>query len=456
LGVPNHKGKHQTFAGKFILSGRTQRFQDSGKVLKTSVIIVFCLAMVFLIIVFFFRGCAKRKTAETTPQMSADLSFWIRVLLLNDVNNIRLNFRSSWSINSNGEQSEHFQQPAEPVIINIESGRLSIGGRAAENPEISIEPDDPFIFSLNGADYRGNLRLVVNAGGSSFDAVNYVPLESYLAGVIGAEMPSYWEPAALEAQAIASRTYCLFMKRRFGVNRHWDVGRTEASQVYLGLMAESPQIWRTVNKTFGLVLMCSFPDGSSGIFPTYYSSSCGGHTEDSRNVFGGTAYEPLKGVPCPYCQEIAKPKDLFWPEVELDKNEVSERLMRRYPSLGNLETIVDISASKQSEYRFKSENVKPDIIRITQIKLTGANGNFDFLRAEDFRCCLDPEGRTIRSTIFKITSRDSYWIFYEGRGFGHGVGMCQCGAQAMARIEGKAVEQILFYYYPNSFIKYVY
>ncbi len=100
--------------------------------------------------------------------------------------------------------------------------------------EVVLSPEQPCIFGLNGLKYRGWLKLVVNREGQSFDAINLVPLEPYLAGVVGEEMPDYWEPEALRAQAIAARTYCLYTKNRFGTNRSYDVSRTQSSQVYGG------------------------------------------------------------------------------------------------------------------------------------------------------------------------------------------------------------------------------
>ena len=439
------------------MSHRVTRHTNPEMALRNKVFFLFCLIKIsILTAAISLNGCAKRKQAETSPQMDAKPPFWVRVLLLDDVNNIRLNLNCSWSISRPGLQKVHFRQPAESFKINIQSGNLTIGELNCDDAEISIEPDSPYIFNINGSDYRGNLRLITNPDGNSFDAVNYVPLEPYLAGVISAEMPSYWEPAALEAQAIASRTYCLFIKRRFGVNRHWDVKKTEAHQVYRGVAAESGQIWKVVNKTAGKVLMCHLEDGSSDIFPAYYSSSCGGHTEDSRNVFGGAAYSPLMGVYCPYCEQTAKSLSLLWPEVTFDTNDISERLLQRYPVLKQLGKIVDIVPVRQSEYHSRKENPQPDIVRLTQIKLAGSSGKFDFVRAEDFRCAIDPEGRKIKSAVFKIKSTDGCWLFYDGRGWGHSVGMCQCGAQAMARMEGKTAEQILLFYYPDSFIEYVY
>jgi stage II sporulation protein D len=83
------------------------------------------------------------------------------------------------------------------------------------------------------------------------------------------------------------------------------------------------------------------------------------------------------------------------------------------------------------------------------VKLTGSNGKSDLLRAEDFRLTIDPTGRKFKSTICQIANLGGKWAFLSGRGWGHGVGMCQCGAQAMAR-RGRTARQILSHYYPGS------
>jgi stage II sporulation protein D len=92
---------------------------------------------------------------------------------------------------------------------------------------------------------------------------------------------------------------------------------------------------------------------------------------------------------------------------------------------------------------------------VTLVKLVGATGKSDFLRAEDFRLTIDPTGRKLQSTIYQVVNKQDKWAFLSGTGFGHGVGMCQCGAQAMAR-EGNSANQILSYYYRDSKIVRVY
>ena len=380
--------------------------------------------------------------------MDIEPQFWVRVLLLEDITGCTLKTVSAFSvINAQTQATEaHFEEVGASINIRTAAGKIAVGGHLITGKEAIILPDDPHIFNLNGYDYRGKLKLIINPDGSSFDAVNLVPLEPYLASVVGAEMPNYWEPAALAAQAIAARTYCLYIKKHFGSKRTWDVRKTQANQVYLGVVAESTQTWNAVNRTYGQVLVCKHPAGNEDIFPTYYSSTCGGHTENSEHVFGDS-FEPLVGVPCPYCKEVAKPSFFFWPMAQFDKATVTTKLSKRYSSLKRLGEITNIIPARQSNYGKFS--------RLTLVKLLGSTGKSDSLRAEDLRLSIDPTGNKLRSTICKIVNMGDKWAFLSGRGYGHGVGMCQCGAQEMAR-GGKTARRILSYYYPGSKIVRVY
>ena len=402
-------------------------------------VVILFLSLVIL------SGCKPRQLTTPTPQMDIEPQFWVKILLLDNVEACTLKIASSFSITDDPNlqtqlPTARFDRIDAPINIRLINGEITIGGRPFMNNEVIVFPDEPFIFNLNGDGYRGKLKLVINPDGCSFEAINLAPPEAYLAGVIGAEMPSYWEPEALKAQAIAARTYCFYIKKRFGGNNTWDMKKTEAHQVYRGVSAESPQIWNAVNQTKGQVLVCTQTDGTESIFPAYYSSTCGGHTENSKNVFGDS-FEPLIGVHCPYCKDIAKPKFFFWPMIQFDEANVITRLLQRYPNLKQLGEITNIEPAAQSDYE--------EFSRTTGVKLTGSNGKSDFLKAEDFRLAIDPTGRKLRSAICQIVKWDDKWVFLSGRGWGHGVGMCQCGAQGMAR-QGKNAQQILSYYYPHS------
>ncbi|UCE99690.1 MAG: SpoIID/LytB domain-containing protein [Planctomycetota bacterium] len=380
--------------------------------------------------------------------MDIEQRFWVRVLLLDDVQSCKLFAPSAFRVINSETQTTvgHVGRLNKPLNINISNRRIVVAGMALMGRETIILPDDPHIFEINDQDYRGKLMLIVNDDGNSFDAINFVPLEPYLAGVVGAEMPDYWEPAALQAQAVAARTYCLYIKNHFGSKRTWDVKKTEANQVYLGVSAESARVWDAIYRTWGQVLVCKQSNDSDALFPAYYSSTCGGHTENSKHVFGDS-FEPLVGVPCPYCKEVAKPSFFFWPMVRFDKNTVTNKILQSYPKLKKLGKVTDIIPAKQSNYEGFS--------RLTLVKLVGSTAESAFLRAEDLRLTINPTGRALKSTICKIVSMGDKWAFLSGRGYGHGVGMCQCGAQALAR-KSRTVRDILFYYYPGSELSIIY
>jgi stage II sporulation protein D len=413
-----------------------------------------------VILAALFHGCERREIIQPTPQMEAAPPYWVRVLLLAGAAECTIEVPSAFRAvrPESGSEVRDGQllmaSPRTATRVSLVNGRLMLGTTPLADNEVIISPAPPYVFTLNGQDYRGKLKLIPNRDGRTFDAVNLVPLEPYLAGVVGAEMPDYWEPQALLAQAIAARTYCLYVKNRFGVNRHWDVSRTQANQVYGGIGAESAQTWEAVSRTYGQVLMVKGSRTASrvdlslldrGLFPAYYSSMCGGHTADSRDVFGepGPTQEPglpLKGVPCPYCKDVAKLSLFFWPMVQFDRETVTRQLVDRYPNLAALGEIRELHVVERRDYgRFS---------RVVRVKLVGATGRTDTLRGEDLRLALDPTGRKVKSTVCQIAAWGNGWAFLSGRGWGHGVGMCQCGAEGMAR-SGRKAEAILQYYYPG-------
>jgi stage II sporulation protein D len=392
--------------------------------------------------------------------MDVEARYWVRVLLLDDVPACTVSASSYLKISSpaggSGQDALNVSLRGDtPIKIETTGGRITIASQPINGTEVLISPDKPYIFSLGGENYRGKLKLIVNPDGRSFDAVNLVPLEAYLAGVVGAEMPDYWEPEALKAQAITARTYCLYIKSRFGEKRSWDVNKTQASQVYYGVDAESSQVWNAVYDTYGKVLVCKkakinnnrqVPNLNDQLFPAYYSSTCGGHTESSENVFGDS-FDSLRGVDCPYCKDVAKLNIFYWPMAQFAASEVTNKLVQKYPKLKTLGDIVDIEPAAKSDYG--------DFFRLTRVRLVGSTGKSDVLRAEDFRLTTDPSGQKIKSTACHIVKWDGKWAFLSGRGWGHAVGMCQCGAEGMAR-QGKNARQILEHYYQDSEVVSIY
>ena len=150
--------------------------------------------------------------------------------------------------------------------------------------------------------YRGRLRVLHMSDG--LEIVNTLPLESYLRGVVPRESPASWPIEALEAQAVAARSYAY---RSTGGSGTFDVYCTTASQVYGGSDADTATTNKAVSATRGIV-----PKYKGTPIVAYFFSTSGGHTENIEDVWYSSAPVPyLKGVPDPY--DSLSPYDK-WPE----------------------------------------------------------------------------------------------------------------------------------------------
>lgn len=398
--------------------------------------------LVILAFVCCFVGCWKKQASMPLiiDYKEPIHTNQVRVLLHDNILQCNLSSTGGFSVKHSSMTSKaRFSEEIGPLEITVVSGYVKIGERLFGNGCV-IEPDATSLLSINGKMYRGEIILFTASNARSLRVINQLHIEEYLAGVVGAEMPSYWGHQALKAQAIAARTYCLYTKNRFGKNRQWDVRRTQANQMYRGVSAETATVKQAVSETRAMVLTCDLRDSTTGIFPTYYSSTCGGHTESSYNTFG-EYFPPLNGVICPHCKKTAPPNYLAWGPVNFTQAEVTASVIARYPSLARLEKIESIAPSKTSNYG-QGEG------RVVLFKLIGKDGKDESLKGEDMRLTLDPSGKKMKSTFCKMQNKAGTYSF-TGKGFGHGVGMCQYGAQAMAR-EGKDYKQILKFYYPTA------
>ena len=140
--------------------------------------------------------------------------------------------------------------------------------------------------------YRDHIEIRT-AAGSGLNAINAVDLEDYLLGVVPGESPASWPAAALEAQAVAARSYAVASN----VNgKGFDQYADTRSQVYRGYLAETPSTNAAVSATSGEVVTYG-----GEVATTFFFSTSGGYTENVENVFTGGSPKPwLKGVKDPY------------------------------------------------------------------------------------------------------------------------------------------------------------
>ncbi|MBU0717460.1 MAG: SpoIID/LytB domain-containing protein [Planctomycetes bacterium] len=303
---------------------------------------------------------------------------------------------------------------------------------------VQVEPPDPVRPATL---YSGNLH-VSTAHDGRINVTNLVDVETYVTGVVAEEVWPTFADEALRVQAIAARTYVLCqMERR--ASDPYDVSATQSSQVYRGIRHDlvGRRALEATRYTRGLV--GTWHDGQTDrLFPTYYSAACGGVSQ-SAAIFGKTDDIPplAGGVKCDYCR-IAPGQSYRWGPVRLQPEEAFARLLARYPDLESLRWIDDITVTDRTASG-----------RPMWLRLHGAEGQTHDILAERFRLALG--GHTIRSTDCDITVTRSHWIFENGKGFGHGLGLCQWGTQGQA-LAGRSAAQILRYYYPGSKITRVY
>jgi len=300
--------------------------------------------------------------------------------------------------------------------------------------------------------FRGEMEICRVEGGLRL--VNLVGMEDYLKGVVPYEMPWRFAPEALKAQAIAARTYALE-----SIARHrkdgFDLCAGQHCQVYGGMEAESEATSRAVEETRGLVMR-----QGEKLVPAFFHSTCGGYTEDAASVWKG-AESSLRGTTDCSAGEPAdamdkeegashflnEPPDAFCshsPLFRWKRTYSREELQERLGSgLGDLVSI-----------RVKSRTRTG---RVSQLAVKGTKGEKVFGGQEIRSLFGERPSKGLPSTFFSVSEVrsdstgskggdqvDSF--VFTGAGWGHGVGMCQYGADGMAR-RGYDFKGILSHYY---------
>jgi len=177
--------------------------------------------------------------------------------------------------------------------------------------------------------YRGEIQVDVVDG--RLRAINIVALEQYLYGVVPAEMPSTWAPAALQAQAVASRSYALATRK---VAAPYDLYADSRSQVYLGVSRETPATTAAVDATRGQVAMFA-----GKVATTYFFSTSGGETESISDAWGVPSVPYLVSVPDPF-DDLSPYHD--WGPIAISAKTFAKALKVTVPIL-DLQTTLNLS-----------------------------------------------------------------------------------------------------------------
>jgi stage II sporulation protein D len=348
-----------------------------------------------------------------------------------------------------------------PLNIRRVSGRW-IGPWSGRSPApdaiLTVEPLGPTPLALGSTSYPGAIHLVPVAAASKspalerFDAVNHVRLEAYLPGVLAREMYENWEPAAFLAQAIAARTYAIWSIMNTGPGRHFDMEAGEASQAYIGQTAHATSV-RAVADTAGLVLTWN-----DRLFPAYYSSTCGGLAQSPTDAFGSpSTVPPLEPVSEHFC--CAQTRHYSWGPIDIDRASLS----RRVAAWGQSNGLPIARLGSITSMRVSHVNA---LGRPVRFEIADDRGQTFTLRAESVRFAVNfsdadlkipppPSAQRLKSSCVDVMVRGSQVHFFNGRGYGHGVGLCQYGVQNMAK-SGKTPLEMLAFYYPGAKVERAY
>ena len=334
-------------------------------------------------------------------------------------------------------------------------GLRTLVGAASPAPQpgepTGVAPFPPGDFQLQQRSYRGQLQVLVGRG--SLQAVNHVPLESYLPSVVGSEMPASWPQDALRAQAVAARTYALRQRRPAAA---FDLRATVSSQVYKGLEAETPSTLEAVITTRGQVLTF---DGD--LANAVFHSSAGGSTENSGDIWSRQL---------PYLVSVPD-FDTAGPVSQWQQRLDPELLRQAFQEIGGAVRIDVLATTGSGRIRQARVSGPAGTLVLTGPELRSRLG----LRSTMVRFeTLAPELAAVVPAAVSLAS--SAWIgslpllsppplpalpeapplqrpqptlLAVGRGFGHGVGMSQWGAYAMAQ-QGRSYRQILSHYYRGT------
>jgi stage II sporulation protein D len=277
------------------------------------------------------------------------------------------------------------------------------------------------------------IRVQVREGGAT--TVRRVPIETYVEAAILSEFaPAAGEVAAVrrmyEVQAIISRTYAAAHAGRHAAEG-FDLCATTHCQLYepdrLRTSRWAAPARQAAAATAGLVLWYG-----QGPASALFHSDCGGRTSDAASVWGGEALPYLVSVAD---DGPATDAHTAW-TYEVDA-ETLRRALNAHPptAVGDSLASIDVMARDRAQ-------------RIRQIRLRGVRAVV--VRGEDFRAAMTRAfgPRSVKSTRFDIRRRGDTYVL-EGRGFGHGVGLCQAGAYARARA-GTPPAEILARYYPGT------
>jgi stage II sporulation protein D len=377
---------------------------------------------------------------------------FVRALLQDSGTQIALSAENSFAIECLVAGTQEVFYASQPVTVSNVSGKLAV--RNFRNDpireglaEVNIIPRGAGNRCRVGAKtYRGILKVLPH--GDVCRVVNIVYMEDYLRGVVPPEIGPRedHEIEAVKAQAVAARTYAMAHLRQYA-GEPYDIKASIMDQVYEGASVETKLVNKAVDQTLGRVIMYH-----DDLINAYYHSTCGGRTDNIEDVWDRQEL--------PYLKSVEDGRACSWSKYYTWKEYFSEQQLRgrieqylasdrgrdlrigpitnvtvgERTAGGRIRTLLVQTAT--DVYRFHKDRIRWVIGRTSNPDLILPSARFDV--------------EIQRDGAGNLTG-----VTFQGHGYGHGVGMCQCGAIGHAR-EGWTFEQILTHYYSNVELRKLY
>lgn len=295
------------------------------------------------------------------------------------------------------------------------------------------------LIKWNNTGYIGNLNLVTSEKNIGCDLINEIPLEKYISSLLSKEMSPKWPIEALKAQAVAARSYAYHkmvtqqVSKVKGFKAYYDLENSEKHQVNGSFFDTTKSTQQAAKETRGEILVV----GSSELTPIFFHSKCGGKTLRPDQVWKNYV-KGYQSVNCPFCHSHGKKA---W------KYKVKKR---------KFNSLLDDTLKSFYDNRFVSKSDK--MIRVAPDNKSKVN-----FRVYDDEKLLVIQKSRVRSMLGRKKAPSNYFhltqsgddVILEGKGFGHGVGMCQYGALELAK-RGYTYKQILSHYFPEHNLKKLY
>ncbi len=307
--------------------------------------------------------------------------------------------------------------------------------------------------------YEGELE-VARDGAGMLSLINVVDLQAYVRGVVCGEVSPRYPAEALKAQAVAARSEALFKRGRHSADG-FDLCAEEHCQAYLGV-CDQPEIAAAVEATRGQIMTYN-----GRPINAVYHANCGGHTDSSRDIWGGDDVPYLRGVsdlvsgkdsdyskddarlrayltgaPAVYCRQ---PELEDWAHFRWVRTLTRAQIEKSLADMVNVGEVIDLRPLQRGVSG-----------RITRLEVVGKAGSSILAPELVIRLALGklPSSAFVVDRYCDQGGRAVVFVLW-GAGRGHGVGMCQAGAAGMAK-SGRTYREILGKYYPDTQIETIY